>query len=62
MKHEILAEGVEIYQGDWLEVMREMPDKSVDAVITDPPYPDYYTDEYQYRNGMIDFLKEVIDG
>ena len=25
--------------GDCLEVMRDMPDKSVDAVITDPPYP-----------------------
>ena len=29
---------VELYLGDCLEVMRGMPDKSVDAVITDPPY------------------------
>jgi hypothetical protein len=29
-----------------------------DVVITDPPYPDYYTDEYQYRDGMIDFLND----
>lgn len=29
---------VELIQGDCLEVMRTMPDKSVDAVITDPPY------------------------
>jgi len=29
---------VELYLGDCLEVMRSMPDKSVDAVITDPPY------------------------
>jgi site-specific DNA-methyltransferase (adenine-specific) len=27
-----------IYLGDCLKLMREMPDKSVDAVITDPPY------------------------
>jgi len=27
-----------LYNGDCLEVMRYMPDKSVDAVITDPPY------------------------
>ena len=29
---------VELYLGDCLEFMRTMPDKSVDAVITDPPY------------------------
>ena len=38
MKHEILADGIEIYCADCLDVMRDMPDKSVDAVITDPPY------------------------
>lgn len=29
---------VELHLGDCLDVMRSMPDKSVDAVITDPPY------------------------
>ena len=27
-----------IYTGDCLDVMRSMPDGSVDAVVTDPPY------------------------
>jgi site-specific DNA-methyltransferase (adenine-specific) len=27
-----------IYQGDCLDLMKEMPDKSVDLVLTDPPY------------------------
>lgn len=27
-----------LYQGDCLEVMRGLPDASIDAVITDPPY------------------------
>ena len=27
-----------IYQGDCLTLMKEMPDKSVDLVLTDPPY------------------------
>ena len=27
-----------IYQGDCLEVMKGMPDKCVDLVLTDPPY------------------------
>ena len=29
---------VELHLGDCLEVIRSIPDKSVDAVITDPPY------------------------
>ena len=27
-----------VIQGDCLEVMKQMPDKCVDLVITDPPY------------------------
>lgn len=27
-----------IFQGDCLEIMRQMPDKSFDLVLTDPPY------------------------
>lgn len=29
---------VKLYNGDCIEFMRTLPDKSVDAVITDPPY------------------------
>lgn len=29
---------VTVYHGDCIEVMRSMPDESVDAVVTDPPY------------------------
>jgi site-specific DNA-methyltransferase (adenine-specific) len=49
---------VELILGDCLEVMKGMQDKSVDAIITDPPYPDCYVDEYQYRDGLIDFLND----
>jgi site-specific DNA-methyltransferase (adenine-specific) len=31
---------VTLYLGDCLQYMKTMPDKSVDAVITDPPYGD----------------------
>lgn len=27
-----------IYQGDCLEIMKGMPNNSVDAIVTDPPY------------------------
>lgn len=29
---------IQLYKGDCLEVMKQIPDKSVDCVITDPPY------------------------
>jgi len=29
---------IQLYLGDCLDIMRTIPDKSVDAVITDPPY------------------------
>ena len=44
---------VQLYLGDCLEVMRGMADKSVDAVITDPPY------DAMTHNGAI--LEKEID-
>ena len=41
---------VELHLGDCLEVMRSMPDKSVDAVITDPPYGIDYVLNWQKNN------------
>ena len=32
---------VELYKGDCLEVMKSIPDNSVDLILTDPPYIDY---------------------
>lgn len=49
----------QIILGDCLEVMKTMADKSVDLVLTDPPYPDYYAEEYGYAEGQLDFLKEL---
>ena len=31
-------ESVTLYHGDCIDVMRAMPDASVDAIVTDPPY------------------------
>jgi site-specific DNA-methyltransferase (adenine-specific) len=46
-----------LYLGDCLEYLKTMPDKSVDAVITDPPYPDYYVE--LYKQTPIDFLLSI---
>lgn len=37
-KDKVVLGDCTLYLGDCLEVMADMPDKSVDAVITDPPY------------------------
>ena len=29
---------IQLYKGDCLELMKSIPDKSIDAIITDPPY------------------------
>lgn len=34
----VASEAVSLFNGDALQVLREMPDCSVDAVVTDPPY------------------------
>ena len=47
---------VNLYLGDCLEILPTLEAGSVDAVITDPTYPDYHTDEYQQT--PIDFLTE----
>lgn len=42
---------VEIFHGDCLELMRDIPDGSVDCVITDPPY----MSAMQHNGKMTDF-------
>jgi len=39
-----------IYCGDCLPLMKEMPDKSVDLVLTDPPYSDNFL-KFDYSTG-----------
>ena len=48
---------VRLLLGDCLEILPTLADGSVDAVITDPPYPDYHSKLYKYFDGLIDFLK-----
>ena len=41
----------QIIEGDCLEVMRDIPDKSVDLVVTDPPYLiEYKTNHRKDKN------------
>lgn len=38
MRHKAAGEGFELFLGDCLEVLAEMPEASVDMVFADPPY------------------------
>ena len=46
----------QLYQGDCLDILPTLPAGSVDAVITDPPYPDYHTEIYKYNAELLDVL------
>ena len=50
---------VQLYHGDCLEIMKQIPDGSVDAVVTDPPYPDYYAIEFRYTEGLTGLLASI---
>lgn len=52
---------VELHLGDCLEVMKSIPDKSVDAVITDPPYyrvaDAYWDKKWKTKEDFITWLE-----
>ena len=58
---------IQLYQGDCLEVMKSMPDKSIDLIFVDPPYnvgKDYgtYKDNLpgeKYFSWCIEWLNEI---
>lgn len=49
--------GIQIYHGDCREVLSQLP--KVDLVLTDPPYPDQFVEEYKYRDGILDPLNNM---
>ena len=48
------CDGITIYHGDCREILPYLP--KVDLVLTDPPYPDYHTELYQYTENILDCL------
>ena len=56
---------IQLFNGDCLEVMQDMPDNSVDYVLTSPPYNRKRNDKYKLYNDQIadyfTFNKEVIN-
>ncbi len=54
MKPYYEEDNITIYLGDCLSILPFLPPKSVDLVLTDPPYDDYHLDKY--KQTPIDFL------
>jgi DNA modification methylase len=56
---------IKIYNGDCLEVMKELPDKSIDLVLTSPPYDDlrsYETFTFDFENIAKELFRIIRDG
>ena len=51
---------VNLYNGDCLEVMKQMPDKSVDLVVTDPPYVIETNGAGLYKQEDKQYVKELV--
>lgn len=51
-----------LLQGDCLELMRDIPDKSIDLVLTDPPYnikKDKNWDVFETTEKYIEFMGKI---
>lgn len=49
---------IDLRHGDCLEVMKDIPDKSIDLIVTDPPYLIKYKTNYR-KNKNHDFCSEI---
>ena len=51
--------GIELYCGDSIELINQIPDKSIDLIFTDPPYPKEYLYLYDWLgSSAADKLKQ----
>ena len=57
--NKITGDNYTLYQGDCLDILPTLEAGSVDAVITDPPYPDYHVEKYKYKDGVIEVLFSI---
>lgn len=51
-------EWVTIYNGDCREILPQLD--AFDAVVTDPPYPDYHAEAYRYSDGLLEPLAGIL--
>ena len=53
-----------VYQGDCMELLKQLPDSSVDCVITDPPYykikKDEWDNQWKTFDDYLDWIEAII--
>lgn len=55
---------IKLYNGDCLEIMKTMPDKSIDCIITDPPYNidyDEWDNEFNIKKAIEECSRIIKD-
>lgn len=50
----------QLYQGDCLEIMRDIPDNSIDMVLCDPPYGINFQKYFQIAKERIEEAEQAI--
>jgi DNA modification methylase len=50
--------GITIYHGDCREVLSDVR-LDMDLVLTDPPYPDYHAERFQYSDDLLDMVSPL---
>ena len=56
-KIDIKKIGITFKQGDFIKVLNDIPDNSIDLILTDPPYPIEYIEEW---NKLANFAKQKL--
>lgn len=56
-----MKERYKLYNGDCLEVIKNIPDKSIDLIITDPPYLMNYQSNWRKKENRFDKIKNDKD-
>jgi len=52
---------VNLFQGNNLELLKKLPDNSIDSVVTDPPYGlSFMNKKWDYDVPSVEFWKEVL--
>ena len=49
---------IKLIHGDCLKEMKKIPDDSINMILTDPPYPDHYTEEFKYSPDLMNILTQ----
>ena len=54
MNDKVIIGNATLYLGDCLDIFPTL--NNIDAIVTDPPYPDWLTEEYKYFDGILEPL------